>query len=86
MKLIKSDVVLIYKDANKKLMIFINRIILHEFEREKILDILMNSDGERIPIREVHTRIIEYRKKYSIYIPFTDDEREMIDIIFYLWG
>ncbi|KJZ08910.1 hypothetical protein TW85_23025 [Marinomonas sp. S3726] len=73
-------------EANKKLKTLIDRVILHKFERDNILNILINSDDERVPIRVVHTKIVEYRKKYSIYIPFTDDEREMIDIIFHYWG
>ena len=77
---------MIYKEASEKLERFINRIILHEEERGSILSILFESDDGNIPIRALHTSIMEYRKKYSVYKPFTDDEREMLDSIFQYWG
>lgn len=40
----------------------------------------------RLGFRYIHEEIMKYRKDFSDYFVFTEDERKMIDDLFYFWG
>lgn len=62
----------------------------HIRDKSTLDDLLDHLDAckvaNRIGFKYIHERLMKYRKDFSDYFPFSDDEKEMIDDLFYFWG
>ena len=76
-----------YDEALDDLEKFINRHVHHENVRREFFEILNESRYRRtVPMRGIHEKFIKYTKKYELYSPYTDDEKEMIDDLIHFWS
>lgn len=74
-------------EAIQDLEVFFRQHIMEPNELQKFLEYLVECKvASRIGFRFLHEKLMIYRKTYSDYFPFSDDEREMIDDLFHFWG
>ncbi|WP_119968666.1 hypothetical protein [Shewanella japonica] len=74
-------------DALNDLEVFFKAHIKRKSELEKFLSYLDESrKAKRISFRFIHQELISYRSKESDFFPFSDEERKMIEDLFYFWG
>ncbi|SHO57665.1 hypothetical protein VQ7734_03435 [Vibrio quintilis] len=71
-------------DELEKLII---RVVEHELERDDLLKSIADArERGTVPIRGIQHQLMQYRKKYSLYTPFSDDEKQLIDHLLNYWG
>jgi hypothetical protein len=69
------------------LEVFFRKHITRPDELKKFLGYLDECKDEgQIGFRFIHEELMNYRKKYSDYFPFTDSERQMMDDLLYFFG
>ncbi|WP_120512567.1 hypothetical protein [Photobacterium salinisoli] len=65
----------------------IERIVLHENEKNELMSIISDARvRQTVPIRGIHQKIMDYRRKYSLYNPFTATEEKMIEKLLCFWS
>ena len=73
--------------ALKELEKLIRRIVRQKEQLAEFEKILSESRNRKtVPIRGIHQKLMQYRKKYSVYEPFTQYEKEFIQDLFDYWG
>lgn len=74
-------------DALNDLEVFFKKHIKDNNELQLFLNYLNECRKEkRVGFRFIHKELMKYRKSNSDYFLFTEEERKMIDDLFYFWG
>lgn len=74
-------------EALDDLATFIKAHIKDTVIRQELVDHLNECRNVgRLRFRYIHEEIMKYRKNFSDYFAFTEDERKMVDDLFYFWG
>lgn len=76
-----------YDQALNDLEIFLDRIVIDQNINNEFKSIITDARQRKtVPIRGIHEKLMQYRKEYNEFIPFTDDEKEMLDNMMHFWG
>ena len=76
-----------YSDALDDLQTFINKHINADKKKSELSEYLEECrKSKTVSFRYIHEEIMKYRKEYSDYSRFSDEERKMIDDLFHFWG
>jgi hypothetical protein len=75
-----------YSEALNDFENFIDKQVVHQYMKDEFKEIIDSSRQKKtVPMRGLQDKLMKYRKKYSLYTPFTPEEREMMDDLIHFW-
>lgn len=75
-----------YNEALDDLDSFIEKHIVHQDVKGEFKGIIEYARQQKtVPMRGLQDKLMKYRKIYSLYTPFTPEEREMMDDLIHFW-
>jgi len=76
-----------YDEAVNDLEIFFKKNIKDAGALDDLLNYLDKCrQSQSVSFRYIHERLMRYRKDFSDYFEYTEDEDRMIDALFYFWS
>lgn len=76
-----------YMEANNDFWELAKRVVKDEEVLEEFRVIFGEAKANKtFPMRGLHKKLMDYRKKSGNYINFTQDERDMIEDLLHFWG